>query len=497
MHTKKRAELRDIHKIFETPGNGPDAAQSLIALDGVSLVFLPGEIHAILGENGAGKSTLVNILSGLNQPSRGCILVGGKELCFDSPAEALSAGIAMVHQRPLLSGEISVLENIILGATGIFLRRTSCRKTIGEIARRWNIALDLNAPARTLDAAGRLYTALLGALYRKPDFLILDEPAAVLFPDERERFFRAMQTARAAGLGIILITHKLDEAARWSDRVSVLRRGRLIYSSSVRDPVDSIPVTESLLAGLLNPAPAKPDEKGRTYRTEIKSSPPPASLALAKVTAAPPERNPVFAVSFTAMPGRITGIFGLPGSGLDTLEDILSGMITAESGTISSGGSELDIFTVNPAVLRERGIAIVPSDRAFRGSHPELTIFDILTVYRPAAFLRLRARDKAFVAGLLADAHIDALPERTVKTLSGGQLQRLILARELSTGPGILILAEPEWGLDIHSAALLRQRLRTSADGGMTVIILTDDLDSIGDRAFYNDTLTLKEGRLS
>ncbi len=493
----KKAVLKDIHKIFESLSDGSGNVERFTALDGVTLAFTPGEIHTIIGENGAGKSTLVNILSGLHQPSRGCITIGSREFCFTSPSEALSAGIAMVHQRPLLSDEITVLENILLGSSGILLRRKENAREISALEAEWNIAVDLSAPAKSLNAAGKLYTALLGALYRKPDFLILDEPTSVLVSEEKEQFFLAMRKARERALGIILITHKMNEAVRVSDRISVLKQGRLIFSSSVKNPENGIPVTEELLTALINPSPQKAaDEKktGASMRTEgpLFGS----ACILAGISAKSEKRNPVKDISFTAQSGKITGIFGLPGSGIETLEDILCGMSAPDSGTVTIGNKTFTAREINPSALRKQGLAFVPSDRSFRASHPELSIFDMLTVYRGGRFFLPSFSNQTFVRTLLAEGHIDAHPSRPAGTLSGGQLQRLILARELASKPSVLILAEPEWGLDIRSADALRARLLSEAEKGMTVIILTDTLDSLEDTDFYSSALVLREGTL-
>lgn len=498
----KRAELKDIHKIFETAPDASGATGSFTALDGVTLAFSPGEIHTILGENGAGKSTLVHILSGLHAPTQGCVRIGEQEFCFRSPSEALSAGIAMVHQRPLLSGEITVLENILVGTSGILLHRSRCKKEVAALLGQWDIELDLSAPGGSLNPAGRLYTALVGALYRKPDFLILDEPTAVLSPEERERFFRSLQKARARGLGIILITHKLEEAVRWSDRVSVLRQGRLIYTASVRMPPDSVPVTEELLENLLDPehtgrrsGPSR-HETGMSDDTEIAIRMD-RTITVSGLTAEPENRNPVRDIGFTALPGRITGISGLPGSGIETLEDVLSGMIRAEKGTLGLGTVRLSPAEIVPARLRRHGVAIVPSDRAFRASHPELTILEMLIPYRQGGLFPDRAANIAFALKILADEQIEASPSRKAQTLSGGQLQRLILARELAALPQFLILAEPEWGLDIRSTDLLRQRLSAAARSGMTILVLTENADSVPVNGFYHETYLLREGTLS
>jgi simple sugar transport system ATP-binding protein len=501
MKRERQAQLRNIHKIYESPPDGTGEIQRFTALEGVTLAFSTGQIHTLLGENGAGKSTLVHILSGLHQPTQGSINIGGQDFLFRSPSQALSAGIAMVHQRPLISEEINVLENIILGSGGFFLHRASCIRKIRKYIDEWKIPVHLDAPGRSLNPAERLYTALLGALYSNPDFLILDEPTSPLASEEREVFFRSLQKARDRGLGIILITHKLDEAVRWSDHISILRQGQLVYSMPVHDPVDSLPVTEERLAAFFSPSSAentKPhphpaSEKGADENLRSAG----ISFTLSGITSTPKDRFPVHDVSCMALPGRITGIFGLPGSGLETLEDILSGMMNASEGTVSVGDIRIPASHIRPALMRKLGVAFVPSDRSFRGSNPALSLYDLLTSYRTDSFFLDRAANMAFVRSVLTGAQLDADPLRLAGTLSGGQLQRLVLARELSARPRVLVLAEPEWGLDPGSTALLRETLKTAAANGMTILVLTEDTEALDTQAFYSDTYLLREGQLA
>lgn len=516
MSRRVKAELAGVSVVFESAADGSGIPYRFTALDGVSLPFSTGELHTILGENGAGKSTLVHVLSGLQEPSAGTVIVDGTGASFSSPADALERGIAMVHQRPLLSDELTVLENVALGSRGLFVRRSAKQREILELAGDWDIDLDLNARVRALSPADRLRAALLGALYAGPSLLILDEPTAVLAPGDRARFMEAAGRARDRGLGIILITHKIEEALRWSDRISVLRKGKLVHSSPMLDGGGKHLVDSSMLEAFLD-APAVGEIRpgaGPESRRESgdPAIPPQPSFSVNGLSASPANRPPISDISFTAVPGTITGIFGHPGSGMGTLEDALSGMIRPDSGTVTirmpggNGGTgrghepktvALGPSRLNPRRLRDCGVALVPSNRAYRGSHPDLSVADFLLAYRSRAWVMRRDGDTAFVADVLEREGIPAAPERLARTLSGGQLQRLILARELASGPSILILTEPEWGLDIRSAALLRERLVESARSGMTVIVLTDTPDTMAIGGFYDTVLRLREGRLS
>ena len=543
-------DLDRVTKIFEP---------SFTALNGVSLSFARKEIHAVLGENGAGKSTLMNILSGLMRPTEGCIRIDSDEVAFSSPEEALSLGIAMVHQRPLLSDDLSVLENIMLGSSGFILHHRSSRTVIAAIASSWDIQLNLSAHTRNLAPSDRLRTALLAALYRKPSFLILDEPTSVLAPEDREHFMKSLVKARDGGMGIIMITHKLNEAVDWADRISVLRHGKLVFSSPVKSPsANSSPAKEITPGSMLSPATVTAESlsvffeqatatAGVTTKTGVDATtgvaagtgasaacnpeqptsnaasfPAPLSFTVSGLTSAQDDRLPIFDISFTAEAGKITGIFGLPGSGIETLEIVLSGMRKPDSGTIEIGdcgctAAHGSSFTsrgrFTSAHFRSLGIGFVPSDRAFRGSNPSLTIHEMLianrmrdrALHRFGAFrgnvfrggmFRDSTEEKQFIKMILEKEGIDADPKREVKTLSGGQLQRLILERELSARPQILILAEPEWGLDITGTDHLRKRLIAASKENMTILILTDSPDAMKGSDFYNKILYMDEGRL-
>ncbi len=517
MNVRKRAELEDIHKEFDSVEPGEGEQRRFTALDGVSLAFYPGELHVILGENGAGKSTLAHILSGLHRPTRGAIRLDGETLRFDSASDALRNGIAMVHQRPLLAAEASVLENVLLGAPGTFLNRAKAAKRLAAIKTAWGIELSDRARAAGLSPGDRFRTALLGALWRDPDYLILDEPSGVLAPNERDVLFAALDRAKSRGLGVILITHRLEEALAHADRVSVLRRGRLAFTSAIRlGLVDkdaggtaTVPLTYEFLARAIDPdapvsAPAAtpmrmpepipapmPATHDGTERGNNGSAP---AIALENISFESPERAALHSVSFTAYPGTVTAIAGYPGSGLSTLEDILSGLLRPDSGTISIRGKRATTASLTPARLRSLGLACVPSDRAFRGSNPDITIGEMLTPYARTGFFRGIAAPSRMAKELLAREGIDAAPTRAVRTLSGGQLQRLILARELATDPAIVVLASPEWGLDVKSIERLKTRIAELAAEGKAVIVLTEETGSGGISA---PTRTLRDGILS
>lgn len=496
MEKLQHAALESVTKIFESPADHSGGVARFVALDEVSIRFSRGELHSILGENGAGKSTLVHLLSGLHQPTSGSITLNGKNTFFISPANALESGIAMVHQRPLLADTLTVFENIVLGSRGIFVRQAPLQKKIKALTDAWNIQINLFDTTHSLSPADRLRTALLCALYANPSFLLLDEPTAILPPEEREPFMASLSRAAASGLGVIVITHKIEEAARWSNRISILNRGKIVYSDQQKKNESTADHLARFFPTPLQSAITS-DEQKKQSKSRSKGS----ALTVSNLFAYPKNRTPLEALSFTAEPGDITGILAFPGSGLNTLEDVLSGMIPAERGTLTLtefGQAPLSISarSLTPARLRAQGIAIVPSNRTFRGSNPGLSITEALTPYRSNRFLMRYRNTGAFAENLLLEEKIAENPFRTVRTLSGGQLQKLILSRELSTNPRILILADPEWGLDIPSISRLRERLKKIAHEGTTVLILTDTPETMEIPDFFTKTYTLREGRL-
>ncbi len=511
MRAVSKVELDGITMVFPPSIDG--TAPEFRALNGVSLSFARGEVHAILGENGAGKSTLMHVLSGLISPTDGSILADGERARFRSSADALARGIAMVHQRPRLADGLSTIDNALLGESSFFLDRRKAARALDDLAARWNISIDTARAVGEFSPADRLRAALLGALYSDPSFLILDEPTAVLDPDERERFMSAARnSARNEPLGVILVTHKIDDVLTWADRVTVLRKGRIAHSL----PVDGIPGGRDQGARWLSSA-LSPDGDVAISAGDAAISAGAFAISAAGsaiiargaafevrgLTARPYNRNHVIDISFTARPGEITGIVGHPGSGIDTLEDALCGMDKASEGEITlvspEGARTIQARLLTPAWLRANGVALVPSNRAFRGSHPDIAVRDVLIAGRPDAPTGSRKEANAFANAILEAEGIPVPPDRLAGTLSGGQLQRLILARELGgkDAPRALILAEPEWGLDISSVARLRERLRDAARSGIAVLVLTDTPETMTIANFYSRTISLREGRLA
>lgn len=425
----------------------------------------------------------MHILSGLHAPSRGDLEVAGIRRSFTSPAQALSEGIAMVHQRPLTARDLTVLENCKPGSARLGLTGATLRATVLRLCRQWDIQLDPDIPVHRLDALGRLQTALLAALIHTPRFLLLDEPTGFLPPDERDGLLKALRRSADNGTGIILITHNIGEACRWADRISVLQKGTLAWSGP---PPDQSALEEQMFGpeALRRVAPPCP----------VQSSPG-VSLRLENISVARYNTSPLYNINLVVQPGRITGIFGLAGSGLDTLEALFAGQIKPDTGrlVLERNGTSA---TVKPAALRAHSVALIPSDRVFRGSHPDLPLLEMMSPYRIKGFIPDVNTCRTGVRDVLQQEGISGDENRRVRSLSGGQLQRLILERELSEDPAVLILAEPAWGLDMISAGILFERLRCAADRGTAVLVLTGDFDTMNRVQLFDDSSILRAGHL-
>ncbi|MCM1320819.1 MAG: ATP-binding cassette domain-containing protein [Bacteroides sp.] len=445
------------------------------ALDSVSAVFRGGEIHALLGENGAGKSTLASVLAGKKQLSSGTLLVNGEPVSFRSQAESLRRGIALVEQHPHQSAALRVYENVMLGrepcgAFRFMLRRRALAE-INELAESWNIRIDLREKSCYLSSAGRFYTALLAALYTKPSMLILDEPSVSLDDAEQTALYARLESAAAAGLSVVLITHSIADAARHADTITVLRKGAVAarFGNKARD------ISEQVMALHIKPpvphgdSPAS-DEKTPSVRRKSAKTDGEVLLELRNICYARNGKPLLDNASFSVHAGKITVITGRHEEGLDILENIASGMDTEPySGSVLLHGKKQR--RLSPAQLRRFGCGIVPSSKLFRGSHPSLTVKEMLCAGIDKSF------SEADAARLVKNSCVDIMLDDRVSSLSGGMLQRLIIARELSLHPRLLLLFEPSYGLDSVSAAALGRTLLSAAAENCGILIVSASAD--------------------
>ena len=432
-------------------------------LEDLSLVFKGGMIHALLGENGAGKSTTASVLSGALEADSGTIFIDGKAVRFFSPRDALRSGIVCVRQRPLIADGISVWENILLGteygAAGKTFKKGEIFSRAELLKSKWAPHLNFRALAAHIGGDERFYTALISALIREPRMLILDEPSALLDREQRISLYANIRELADKGMNVIVITHIMQEVSRYTDTVTVLQKGKSAehYERSAL----YVPKTKSDAVPL------------HTVRAERSGD----CISCEHLGVRPKKRPALFDVSFTAKSGGITLIEGLPESGLGTLENVVTGMESARTEglcRIKTGERSLCVDLKSgkwtPYFLRTEAklrTAIIPSDRTFRASNPGLSIEQLL-----CAMYGKKSADE-YAMRLIEKAKVSIRPDEKASALSGGMLQRLILAREFENDPNLIIACEPLQGLDGKAAERTQKLLSDFAQHGAVVIVLS------------------------
>ena len=463
---------------------------TLVANDGVSLALHAGEILALLGENGAGKSTLMSILFGHYVADAGEIEVFGRPLPPGQPKAALAAGIGMVHQHFALADNLSVLDNVMLGTEPWWRplsRRAAARQKLLEVAERFGLPVAPDALVGGLSAGVRQRVEILKALYRGARILILDEPTAVLTPQESESLFHTLAQMVAQGLSIIFISHKLGEVLRVAHRVAVLRHSRLV-AEATNDTAGAL--TQSQLAQWMVGHAIEAPERRPAQRVGA----PVCVIERAHVLATPATaQERLNGVSLSLRAGEIVAIAGVSGNGQVALAEVLCGTRSLSAGTVCFLGSALQ---ARPDLLVRQGLARIPEDRHGVG------VVGDLPVWENAVAERLRGPDFSrggFIRRGAARAHAARI-EKTfdvrgggltspARALSGGNMQKLILGRALlapdGTPPKLIVAHQPTWGLDIGAVAYVQQQLIAARDAGATVLLISDDLDEVlalGDR---------------
>ena len=452
---------------------------AVVANDHVDFEAAEGEVHALLGENGAGKTTLSNILTGLYRPDEGEIALFGKPVEFHSPRDALDVGIAMVHQHFRLVSPFTVAENVVLGdhrdvGRLFLLRPRTIEKRVAELSRRYGLAVEPRARIWQLSVGEQQRVEILKALYREARILILDEPTAVLTPQEAGALFETIRAMAADGRTVIFISHKLHEVKAVADRVTVLRRGRSVATVAAAE------ATRRSLAALMV---GREVEIGR--RQHARDPAGEAVLELAGVWAdgdrgAPAVKN----VSLTVRAGEIVGVAGVAGNGQRELADVIAGMRRATEGTIRVKNRLLG--SGHPRESIKAGVAYVPEDRLGTGVAPRLSVASnvVLKSYRESPMSRgpvlLFHRIREFAQQVMHDYDVRA-PGHHVPAwqLSGGNLQKVVLAREFSGAPAILVAASPTRGLDVGGIETVHAYLRQAASNGVGVLLISEDLDEI------------------
>ncbi len=459
-------ELRGITKRF--PG--------VLANDDVSFDLKAGEVHALLGENGAGKSTLMKILYGLYEPDAGEVLVNGSVTSISDPADAIAQGIGMVHQHFMLVPSLTVAENVALGLDSSRRPFTDLDKVaarIRELGETYGLSIDSDAAVWQLSVGERQRIEILKALYRDAHILVLDEPTAVLTPQEVDDLFVTFGRMTDEGKGLIFISHKLHEVLEVSGRITVMRLGKVVGS------VQTAEATRQILAELMvgRDVSFVPDKAPR--------EPAEVLLAIRNLTVAGDRGlNAVNGLNLEVRAGEIVGIAGVSGNGQREFAEAVAGMRDIESGTIELSG--VDIAGAGPSIARANGLGYVPEERMHEGMIGAFTVAENLILVH-------HDEDEFSNRGMLRFPAIRRHAERLVEeyaiktpsidthgsSLSGGNIQKMIMARELDAEPAVLLAAQPTRGVDIGAAEYIHSRLIAQRDAGVAVLMISEDLDEV------------------
>ncbi|MEY4068471.1 MAG: hypothetical protein RLZZ332_807, partial [Actinomycetota bacterium] len=447
---------------------------------------------ALIGENGAGKSTLMNVLYGIYRPDEGELRIDGTPQHFSSPADAISAGIGMVHQHFMLVPVMTVAENVVLGVepTGRLgsLDIDEARRMVKQVSDKYSLELDPDAVIEDLPVGVRQRVEIVKVLMRDAKIVVFDEPTAVLTPSEILEFFEIVRSLVAAGRGVIFITHKLKEALTIADRINVLRRGKVVGEANPKN------TTESDIAEMM---------VGRAVQLVVDKKPATPGAAMLQVknlsVVEPDGRTVVDDVSFEVRVGEIVGIAGVQGNGQTELVEALSGMRRAASGSISV--ADRDVSHDSPRERHAAGMAHIPEDRQRQGLVTEMSITEnlVLTRYHDAEFsqgIRMKwdvaaARAKELVAAY--DIRTND-PSQPASTLSGGNQQKVIVARELSRDIRLAVAAQPTRGIDVGSIEYVHSQIVKERDAGVAVLVVSTELDEI--MSLSDRVLVMYRGRI-
>jgi ABC-type uncharacterized transport system ATPase subunit len=464
---------------------------ALTANDGISFHLAAGEVVALLGENGAGKTTLMNILFGHYVADEGTVEAFGRALPPGDPRAALDAGIGMVHQHFTLAENLTVLDNITLGTLPLWrpsLGRTAARARIRKLSADFGLAVDPDATVAVLTVGERQRVEILKALYRQARILILDEPTAVLTPAETDALFRTLKLLVAEGLSIIFISHKLHEVMAASDRVVVLRAGRVagerVTAQSSATELAALMVGQEVVA-----APVGPPNIGAPLLVLSNVSTGGASAGAALTD-----------VSLTLRAGEITGLAGVSGNGQAALAALIAGTEKPISGEMQVGGTTIAQWSPREALAS--GIARIPEDRHAVGSIGDMSVMEnvIAERYREAPFSRFGFLDWAaarrFAGQIIADYDVKCpSPDARIRLLSGGNMQKLILGRALAPNPSVILANQPTRGLDVGAVSYVHARLLEARARGAAILLISEDLEEV--LALADRVVVISKGRLS
>ena len=465
----------------------------VVANSDITFSVRRGTVHALVGENGAGKSTLTKTLYGMHQPDEGTIAIDGSPVSFHSPADAIAAGIGMVHQHFMLADNLTVWENIVLGSepvAGGRLDARGARARIDELAGTYGLTVDSGALVETLGVGARQRVEILKVLYRGARILILDEPTAVLVPQEVDELFGNLRELKAEGLTIIFISHKLDEVRTIADEITVIRRGTTVGTA------DPKAVTNRQLAEMMvGSALPVPELRESTVTDTVV-----LRLAGVRVAGGAGSRDVLSDIDLQIHAGEVLGIAGVEGNGQAELVDAIMGIRPIAGGSVELAGS--DVGHLSTADRRESGVGFIPEDRHRQGLILEGTLWEnrILghQTRRPSArgWLVDRAAARADTRRIvdIFDVRTPGI-EVTAASLSGGNQQKLIVGREMSENPVLLIASHPTRGVDVGAQAAIWEHLRNARAAGLAVLLISADLEEL---IGMSDRLTvILRGRLT
>ncbi|MEX2650518.1 MAG: ABC transporter ATP-binding protein [Alphaproteobacteria bacterium] len=481
----------------------------VVANDAITLDFLPGEVHVLLGENGAGKSTLIALLAGMQQPDDGSIEIAGEPMRIASPRDSLRHGIGTVFQHVLLVPSLTVIENLMLGG-GWWrgLDRVAALKRFRDLAGMLGVDVDPDAPVGRLELGQQQQVEIIRALWRDARVLILDEPTSMLTPQGVADLGEVMERLKARGVAVIFITHKLREAYAFGDRISVLRLGKLVgvLAPERLRTMSEADVTDEVIRLMFGQTKGHGDEaeallgRGRhAPRPPVARHGRPRLELIGVSTLAAPGECALTEISLSLWPGEVLGVAGVDGNGQKHLAEVLAGQRPAAAGRILIDGE--DVAREGVAARRRRGLSYVTDERLAEGSVASLSVATNLVlkeIGKPPLWRRgmtLWDRVHARAREQVARHDIRTPSERTpLGRLSGGNIQKVLLARELGEGARIAVFNKPTYGLDLHNTSLARQRIRDSAARGMATFVISTELDELFDVS--DRVAVLFQGRL-
>ncbi|WP_136442891.1 ABC transporter ATP-binding protein [Pacificoceanicola onchidii] len=464
------------------------AYPGVVANDDVSFDIQKGEIHALLGENGAGKSTLVKMIYGLVAPDKGAMTLDGQSFSPSKPSEARQNGVAMVFQHFSLFDALNVAENVALGMENPPPMRDLARR-IREVSELYGLPLDPSRTVGTLSAGERQRVEIIRCLLQNPRLLIMDEPTSVLTPQEVEILFETLMQLKSEGTSILYISHKLEEIRAICDHATILRLGKKVGESTPSEA--SAKELAELMVGNSFAAPVARDVEKGAVLLEAKSLSLPAPGAFG---------TPLREVSFAVRAGEVLGIGGVAGNGQDELLAALSGERTSDGGTVLLKGN--DISSDGPVARRDMGLLSAPEERLGHAAAPDMSLTEngVLTASRRESLVKNGLIDWRKAQGF-TEAVIERFdvrtpgPDTAARALSGGNLQKYVVGREIHQNPEVLIVNQPTWGVDAAAAAAIRQALLDLAAKGAAIVVISQDLDELME--ISDRFAALNEGRLS